>query len=809
MQKIFNTLIVTFLLFKAYGQPCSNVSYIEQGTNEWVVTVYETANVNNISLQNYRGYYRQKLDITGNIGVNTTLQWTANANRSPIQALAFDNTNGKGTEYQGCTLPGQYFSYVHKRKGFPPGKYEVFIDEWDDMTHVYLNNNLIKEMAQWGSNTHALKCIYLDENSLLELRTDNRGGGVSQLKVRIVATTVDLSINPVDPINCPTSVVLASKATYEKPTNTGTTIETITSQLFDILWTGTNITGGNNNLTATVTPTQATTTYNLTAKFEYCTLTASTNVVYNKPIAPTELEPFKWYVMGYDGANTNNTNIASLTYYGYYRQTLNNTSNLGFNSSETTQNGWATNRRPSFSADWQGCPLPSNNNFTYIHKRVGFPCGTYSVRLDNWDEHARLFINGVEVFYRQAKCNANCTEKYNQVIELDQNSVIEFRTKHTTENSISALNISPITSTVLAGNNIQKTCPVSGDQWVHFYAHPTGVYLGSVRGESPTSNLGNVTMTTYVDAQNQIALACNSPGYQTAVMQRHWVINPTIDGAAEVRLPYTNQEFLNLTTASNATQNPEDNVIYPVQNTIKLSKYSGSVEDNLVNNNCNETVALYNSTNENGNQNPYFYQDFKIPGFSEFWLHGSMYTSPLATTIHNFEVACTDEGKDILIAASYNREKERILLEKSEDGFKWYALDGYDLSSNEQDLEHFTFKDNSSTEAYYRVSTVSLEAVQKTHKTIIFNCNKNNSADFTIHPNPAKTAFTINLEQAVNIAKTILITDVSGKVVEFREIDQDLNSITFDSSNYMQGIYFVILQDDSNTNIKPQRLIIN
>lgn len=37
-------------------------------------------------------------------------------------------------------------------------------------TNVYLNDQLILEMADWGSNTHALRCIYLDENSILEMR---------------------------------------------------------------------------------------------------------------------------------------------------------------------------------------------------------------------------------------------------------------------------------------------------------------------------------------------------------------------------------------------------------------------------------------------------------------------------------------------------------------------------------------------------------------------------------------------------------------------------------------------------------------
>ena len=79
-----------------------------------------------------------------NYGVNTKFSWTATAGTTiyPSCALAFDDHRGEGSSYtyvNGKTS-GEDFTFIHKRKGFPSGKYIIVVDFWYDETYVFIND---------------------------------------------------------------------------------------------------------------------------------------------------------------------------------------------------------------------------------------------------------------------------------------------------------------------------------------------------------------------------------------------------------------------------------------------------------------------------------------------------------------------------------------------------------------------------------------------------------------------------------------------------------------------------------------------
>jgi len=95
-----------------------------------------------------------------------------------------------------------------------------------------------------------------------------------------------------------------------------------------------------------------------------------------------------WNVYGYTGSNAA-VDVSGLTYQGYYTQ-----STTGFDSDLA----WNRNDgNPSETAGWQGCSLP-DDNFSFVHKRKGFPCGLYAVTVNDWDDRIRVFIDGQLVF---------------------------------------------------------------------------------------------------------------------------------------------------------------------------------------------------------------------------------------------------------------------------------------------------------------------------------------------------------------------------------------------------------------------------
>lgn len=107
-------------------------------------------------------------------------------------------------------------------------------------------------------------------------------------------------------------------------------------------------------------------------------------------------------------------------YRGYYVQNT-----LNPNTQDTANNGWNNGLSPSASAGWNGCTV-NNDTHTFVHKRQGFPCGTYNLYMNNWDDDLRVYLNGTLIYSVNGWSGGNVNNligSYN----LDSNSQIEIR----------------------------------------------------------------------------------------------------------------------------------------------------------------------------------------------------------------------------------------------------------------------------------------------------------------------------------------------------------------------------------------------
>lgn len=169
---------------------------LDFGNNSWNVNCYNDLQINaNTPPTQFRGSYSQKLDATNNFGFNTTRSWgTGNL---PSDAVAFNNSNGEGTAYSGTTINAvdKKFAYIHKRKGFPSGKYKLTMREWDDNTHLFIDgiHRPFSGENGWGSERMLVNCFELNANSTIEVITGNTGGGITQAILEIVKTDILLS----------------------------------------------------------------------------------------------------------------------------------------------------------------------------------------------------------------------------------------------------------------------------------------------------------------------------------------------------------------------------------------------------------------------------------------------------------------------------------------------------------------------------------------------------------------------------------------------------------------------------------------
>ncbi|MGC4040308.1 MAG: T9SS sorting signal type C domain-containing protein [Flavobacterium sp.] len=121
-----------------------------------------------------------------------------------------------------------------------------------------------------------------------------------------------------------------------------------------------------------------------------------------------------WIAYGYDNADLS---LSTAVYSGYYTQPT-----LGFD----TQASWNQNSSPANTEGWEGCSL-NNDSFTLVYKRKGFPCGTYSIAMDNWDDAAVLYIDGVERWSCSTGSGMENCDGYVGDIVLNENSEVEVR----------------------------------------------------------------------------------------------------------------------------------------------------------------------------------------------------------------------------------------------------------------------------------------------------------------------------------------------------------------------------------------------
>ncbi len=187
--KLVGVILLFFCTFSLNAQ-------LGFGNNSWNVNCYNDLQVNaNTRPTLFMGSYTQRLDVSENYGFNTTRSW--GTGELPSDATAFNNANGEGTDYVGLVTDAgnKEFAYIHKRKGFPPGKYKLTLRQWDDNTHVFIDDihRPFSGENGWGSERMLVNCFELHANSTIEVITGNTGGGISQAILDIVKTDVLLS----------------------------------------------------------------------------------------------------------------------------------------------------------------------------------------------------------------------------------------------------------------------------------------------------------------------------------------------------------------------------------------------------------------------------------------------------------------------------------------------------------------------------------------------------------------------------------------------------------------------------------------
>jgi len=379
------------------------------------------------------------------------------------------------------------------------------------------------------------------------------------------------------------------------------------------------------------------------------------------------------------------------------------------------------------------------------------------------------------------------------------------------------VNLPPM-GTALALNNEAATCYVSAGETIRYY-HSSGRYIASVTASGTT--LGSTIATAYVEPNYLIVPACEIPSLTLAVMNRHWVITPTTNGSATVRLPYYTSELTDLGNGSVISTSEYDLVVSPDNSNVVLSKYSGGDFPASVNvnnspfDNCAVGGTLQYNYVALGANNPVpnitaMYSDFTIPGFSEFWLHGNSSNSPLPIELSSLVATCDESDEKVAIqwTTASEQNTSHYNVERSVDGSNWNLLTSTNAAGNSTITQNYEVNDydvRAYETIYYRLQQVDQDGASKQYGPVSVSCSDGQNS-WEVFPNPAGNEVTILLKGDFAAESTqIHITDINGKSMHVIQHEQG-QLITVDLRAYAPGVYIVRLVNGEN-NDKFIRLI--
>lgn len=313
---------------------------------------------------------------------------------------------------------------------------------------------------------------------------------------------ITTTITVTNPSTAPTAITGAGSAacagsSYTLTATGGTAASGATYQWGTGSVVGTNPIAGT-GVSITVSPTTTTTYW--VRRYDASCAAYTTGVTTTVSIAAPPGDPATagnnvWNLYGYSNGDIT---LATAVYAGYY-----SVNTLNFDTQSGT-NSWNSTASPSSAAGWSGCTVPADY-FTFVAKRKGFPCGKYTIAMQNWDDEAQLYLNGNLIW---SSATWSGTGNFNVIVgsyTLDSNSEIEVRVREITGNANVSL--------TLTNTNVTSTPPtgISGTTAICSTSNTTLTATGGVLGTTGSYEwgTGSVVGTNPISGQTGVSISVN------------------------------------------------------------------------------------------------------------------------------------------------------------------------------------------------------------------------------------------------------------------------------------------------------------
>lgn len=384
---------------------------------------------------------------------------------------------------------------------------------------------------QWGTGNTLGNNIIAGENTntITVSPTSTTVYWVRRVSPSPCATSTNGTTRTVTVVNTATAPTSISGGTTYSCNGSSTTLTAVGGSGSTYQWgtgsvIGSNIISGQTGVSINVNPTITTNYWVRRASTSPCTgfsAAATTQItITNAPGNPTEFGNNVWNTYGY---STGDISLATATYAGYYVVT-----DLGFNT-QSGSNSWSNTSSPSSASGWVGCSVPVDN-FTLSVKRKGFPCGTYTLTLPDWDDEARVYLNGNLVWSCNSWNQSNACSSNIGTYNLNADSTIEVRIREhygsaNVSFTLTQTSVAPTAPTAISGTT--TVCPTFGTNLTA---------TGGIAGTSPTYQWGkgNIIGTDVIEGEiSEILHIIPSETTTYWVRRFNTVCNTFTDGVAQ------------------------------------------------------------------------------------------------------------------------------------------------------------------------------------------------------------------------------------------------------------------------------------
>lgn len=162
-----------------------------------------------------------------------------------------------------------------------------------------------------------------------------------------------------------------------------------------------------------------------------------------------------------------------------------------------------------------------------------------------------------------------------------------------------------------------------------------------------------------------------------------------------------------------------------------------------------------------------------------------------------FEGICNANKTMIVWQTATEINNDVFTIERSSDGVNFKSIGTVKGAGNSSKSNnyHFTDTEHETGGAYYRLRQTDHNGTQSMSKIIYLDpCGTENTAEISIHPNPASISLGIDLKLPENtFVKTEILNAIGGQIsqTENRWYETGLQTLELDVSSLEQGVYFI------------------